>query len=226
MATIVESQIETAGKKWLDAFQRGPTRTRWTKLPLQVNSHAPDMQLRDVAGESVHLREFWQERPALLLFWRHYGCSCGMERAQRLHNEYADYRQAGANVVVIGQGEPERSAEYARKRNIPCPVLCDPTYHVYEAYDLLEGFPSQVFFDESDELQRCDLEAGRKLWESRLGTERALVDSPWQLPGEFVVDQRGIIRLAYRYNYCEDWPNPLVLRAAIKEARWGLLTVV
>jgi hypothetical protein len=44
------------------------------------------------------------------------------------------------------------------------------------------------------------------------------VDSPWQLPGEFVVDRGGTIRLAYRYQYCEDFPDWLVLAAAIREA--------
>jgi hypothetical protein len=42
------------------------------------------------------------------------------------------------------------------------------------------------------------------------------VDSPWQMPGEFVVDGDGIIRLAYRYQYCEDWPDPRVLTAAVR----------
>jgi hypothetical protein len=36
------------------------------------------------------------------------------------------------------------------------------------------------------------------------------------LPGEFVVDRAGVIRLAYRYQYCEDFPNPLVLTTAIQ----------
>ena len=122
--------------------------------------------------------------------------------------------------MVIGQGEPERSAAYAQKHGLPGPVLCDPTYRVYEAYDLLEGKPSQIVFDAPDEFLQCDYEAGVKLQQSRRGTERATVDSPWQLPGEFVVDRAGTIRLAYRYQYCEDWPNPLVLTAAIKEALW------
>ena len=100
--------------------------------------------------------------------------------------------------------------------------MCDLTFKVYEAYDLLEGKPSQIVFDASDELLKCDLKAGRGLQESHNGTERAMVDSPWQLPGEFVVDKNGLIRLAYRYQYFEDWPNPLVLIAAIKEAIWEI----
>ncbi|HYN37283.1 MAG TPA: hypothetical protein VEV82_09955 [Actinomycetota bacterium] len=45
-----------------------------------------------------------------------------------------------------------------------------------------------------------------------------LVDNPWQLPGEFVVDQNSKIRLAYHYNYCENYPDPQVLIASIKLA--------
>jgi len=154
------------------------------------------------------------------LFWRHYGCSCGIDRAHRLQNEYADYIKLGASVVVIGQGEPERSKDYTQKHGIPCPVLCDPTFRVYEAYDLLEGKPSQVIYDAPEEYLRIDYETGVQLQQSRHGTDGGLVDSPWQLPGEFVVGQTGIIRLAHRYQHCEDWPNPLMLIPAIKEAIW------
>ena len=121
---------------------------------------------------------------------------------------------------MIGQGEPERSNDYSQKNGIPCPVLCDPTYRVYEAYDLLEGKPSQIIYDAPDEYLRIDYETGAQLQQSRQGTEGALVDSPWQLPGEFVVDQSGIIRLAHRYQHCEDWPNPSILIPAIKESIW------
>ena len=220
MPEDIGSQIESAEAEWIRLWKTGPSRLRWNKIPLQVGDTAPDFELQDSTGAKAHLRDFWNGKPALLLFWRHFGCSCGIDRAKRLGDEYSGYVELGANVVVIGQGEPERAAAYIQKHNLPCPVLCDPTYKVYQAYDLLEGKPSQVVFDASDELLKCDLKAGTNLQTSRHGTERAAVDSPWQLPGEFVVDKKGVIRLAYRYQYCEDWPNPLVLVAAIKETIW------
>jgi peroxiredoxin len=220
MAGETEEQIAESEKEWLELWQRGPVRTRWTKTPLQVGDSAPDFELADSTGKMVRLSDFWRSSPVLLLFWRHYGCSCGMRRAQRLALEYTDYIKAGGSVVVIGQGEPGRAALYASKNNLYCPVLCDPTYQVYEAYDLLEGQPSQVFFDASDELLRCDPQAGREFAASRHKTDRALVDSPWLLPGEFVIEKGGKVRLAYRYQFCEDWPDPLVLTAALKEAVW------
>ncbi len=100
-------------------------------------------------------------------------------------------------------------------------MLCDPTRSVYEAYGLLEGKPSQIVFDAPDEFLRVDAEAGARLQQSRHGTPRAAVNSPWQLPGEFVIDCVGNVRLAHRYQHCEDWPNPLVLIAALKESAWA-----
>ena len=220
MTSIVDAQIKAAEEEWLNYWKIGPTRLRWTKVPLQVGDPAPDFELQDASGKFVHLYDFWSNGPALLLFWRHFGCSCGIDRAQRLQNEYADYVKLGASVVVIGQGEPERAAAYIQNHNLPCPVLCNPTYQVYQAYDLLEGKPSQTVYDASDEFLKRNFNAGANLQNSRRGTIRATVDNPWQLPGEFVVDKTGSIRLAYRYQYCEDWPNPLVLIGAIKEAIW------
>ena len=188
MPTELDKQIAAAESEGRQTWERGPTRTRWSRIPLQVADRAPDFDLVDSSGQPRKLSDFWHSGPALLLFWRHYGCSCGRDRAARLQKEYADYTNLGANVVVIGQGEPERAAAYAERNQIPCPVLCDPTFHVYEAYDLLEGGPAQVLFDASDELIKCDRQAMKKMEESRRGTDRALVDSPWQLPGEFVVD--------------------------------------
>ena len=220
MTSLTDKQIKAAESEWLDLWKQGPTRLRWTEVPLQVGDLAPDFELKDTSGKLVHLCDFWSNGPALILFWRHYGCSCGVDRAKLLQNEYADYIKLGASVVVIGQGDPERSKDYSKKHSIPCPVLCDPTYRVYEAYDLLEGKPSQIIYDAPDEYLRIDYETGAQLQQSRQGTEGALVDSPWQLPGEFVVDQSGIIRLAHRYQHCEDWPNPSILIPAIKESIW------
>ena len=220
MSSNLDSQIRSAEEEWLLQWRIGPSRLRWNKIPLQVDDQAPDFELQDSTGATVHLRDFWNHKPALLLFWRHYGCSCGIERAQRLQKEYLDYVGLGANVVIIGPGEPERTAAYIQNHKVPCPVLSDPTYKVYQAFDLLEGKPSQIVFDAPDEFLQCNFDAGADLQKSRHGTERATVDNPWQLPGEFVVDELGIIRLAYRYQYCEDWPNPLVLIGAIKEALW------
>lgn len=44
-------QIEQAEKEWLELWRRGPIRTRWTEMPLQVGDSAPDFELEDSTGE-------------------------------------------------------------------------------------------------------------------------------------------------------------------------------
>lgn len=214
----VEQQVEAAEYRWKEAWKRGPTHLRWDKVPVQVGDHAPDLTLNDSRGNQTRLSDLWADGPALILFWRHYGCGCGIDRAARLRNEHPDYVGAGATVAVIGQAEPDRSAAYAAKYELPCLVLCDTDQRAYQAYGVLEGKPSQIMFDASDELLRCDYNAGLELAKTRREAGRPFVDNPWLLPAEFVVDPSGTIRLAYRYQYCEDFPNPLVLMAGIKEA--------
>ena len=50
------------------------------------------------------------------------------------------------------------------------------------------------------------------------GVSRPLVDDPWMQSGEFVVDSSGMIRIAYLYNYCEDFPDPRVFATAARLA--------
>ena len=216
--TTVESQIEAAEQRWKDAWATGPTRLRWTSLPPQPGDPAPDATLPDHEGRPTTLSSLWRERPLLVLFWRHFGCSCGMDRAARLRAELSDYRAAGADVVIVGQGEPERAARYRERQELDVPILSDPERSLYQAFGLLQGTPAQVLFDASDALLRCDLDAGMALSASRHGTDRALVDDPWQLPGEFVVGTDGVIRHAHRYGWCEDYPDPRVAAAVIREA--------
>ena len=214
----LEEQIARAEAAWLERWTRGPQAIAWDTMPPQVGDTAPDFELPDSDGDVKTLSSFWNDRPALVIFWRHFGCGCGVDRASRLREEMAGYEGAGANVVIVGQGAPVQAAAYAREQQLSCPILTDPDESAYRAYGLVEGNVSQVLFDAPEEMWGHDRATGEAFIESRRKTGRPAVDNPWLLPGEFVIDTSGTIRLAYRYQYCEDWPNPLVLTAAIKEA--------
>lgn len=212
----VAGLIEAAEERWREAWREGPKQLRLEQL--LPGDSAPDFELADTAGTPRRLAEFWSEGPALLLFWRHYGCTCGYERAALLSRQHPGFVGAGGQVVVISQAEPERSARYAREYALPCPVLSDPERVAYAAYGLPEGLPAQVLYDAPEQLQRLDYEAGIQLAEARARAGRPMVDNPWQLPGEFVVDAGGTIRLAYRYGYCDNFPDPRVLESALRLA--------
>ncbi len=215
--SIVDEQHRAAEEEWLAAWLAGPTRTRFTTLPTQIGDPAPDIELSDTSGRSRRLSGFWRERPALILFLRHFGCSCLAERREKLREEIPAYEEEGAQVVAVCQGEPERTAAVAERRGYPFPLLCDPDRRAYTLYGLLEGTAPQILHDFAWE--PGDRETGEKLMTSRRATERAFVDNPWQLPGEFVISQAGKLILTHRYQYCEDFPPKTVLIGAIRAAR-------
>ena len=222
MSEDVEQLIEAAEDRWKSGWEAGPTRLRWTTLPPQVGDPAPDATLPDHEGRDVALSSLWADRPLLILFWRHFGCSCGMDRAARLRTELPDYRAGGGDVLIVGQGEPARAARYRERQGIDVPILSDPDRSTYQAYGLLQGSTAQILFDAPDPFLRCDFDAGMGLAASRHATDRALVDDPWQLPGEFVVGTDGVIAYAHRYGWCEDYPDPRVHVAVIRGAAGNL----
>jgi peroxiredoxin len=214
-------ETQAAGDEWQAHWRRGPTRRRWDALPVQPGDRAPDLELLEArSGAAMPLSDLWRDQPALLLFWRHFGCSCGRDRAARLRTEYAGYVGAGARVALIGQGEPERTLTYAAANELPAdmPLLCDPEERAYRAYGLLEGGPAEMLFDAPDEYLRCEAEAGTALFNQRRQEGRPMVDNPWLLPGEFVVAFDGRLAAAYRFQYCEHWVDPRVNVAAVRFA--------
>ncbi len=218
----IDQLTEAAEDRWKTAWSEGPTRIRWLSLPPQTGDRAPDANLPDHDGSAVRLSSLWTDRPLLLLFWRHFGCSCGIDRAARLRDELPSYRAAGGDVVIIGQGEPLRAARYRALQGLDVSILCDPDRAVYRAFGLLQGTPAQILFDAPDEFLRCEQDAGFGMSAARHGTDRASVDDPWQLPGEFVIGTDAVIRLVHRYGWCEDYTDPRIHLAALREAA-GLL---
>lgn len=208
---------EAAEQRWLAGWLKGPTRTRYEELPPQPGDAAPDLELLDTLNVRRRLSEFWADGPALLVFLRHFGCSCLAERWVTLQEELVDYAAAGATVVAVCQAEPERARAVAMRRGYPFPLLCDPERTAYAAFGVLEGLPPQILHDFA--WKPGDLESAQTMFLGpRRGTERAVVDSPWQLPGEFVVGRDGRIGHAHRAQYCEDFPPKTVLLGAIAAA--------
>src|SRR6266508_3096058 len=132
--TLNEVLRSAAETEWLDRWTTGTTEQEG--LPLLTGDEAPDFVLADHTGRERTLSDFWSGQPALLMFWRHFGCGCGFERSARLKAEWEHYLDAGLNPVIIGQGEPARAAAYRAEHELPCPILCDSDHRVYRGYGI------------------------------------------------------------------------------------------
>lgn len=202
-----------AEAEWLEAWKAGPGGSR--SHLIEVGSTAPDLTMPDEMGRPIELSALWSDGMALMMFWRHFGCSCGIDRAARLADEYADYAAAGLNPVIIGQGEPARAAAYKERYEIHCPILCDPDFEAYRAYGLGDFGVEQVLYDAAESYWSHSEEIGIDFQAARRSIGRPLVDSPWMSAGEFVIDD-GTVLVSYVYQYCEDFPDPRMFTTAAR----------
>ncbi len=147
----------------------------------------------------MRLSFYWELKPTLLICWRHFGCECGLERAERLIEEMTSYQAVGGQIVIIAQNEPPRGAFYAATVGlVNVPILPDPTRKAYDAYGILEGKEAQIYFEEDDEYLCRYLKVGQKMADHYSAKGEPLVDNEWLLPAEFVIDTNGVVRVAYR----------------------------
>lgn len=214
-------ETDAAESAWLDHWRRGPQVTRWTSLPPQLGDPAPDATLVEArSGTTRALSSLWQDGPAVLLFWRHFGCGCGRDRAGRLAGEYASMIDAGATVALVGQGDPGRALVYAAANGLPSdmPMFVEDDLRTYRAYGLLDARPQALLFDAPDDYLCVLPEKGEEFVRARREQGMPLVDNPWVLPGEFVVGGDGTLRNVHRFSFCEDWLDARVNVAAIRFA--------
>lgn len=212
--TSVAELTAAAETRWLDGWTAGPTEDQGSGLP--AGARAPELALADHTGQQRLLSEFWAGQPALLMFWRHFGCGCGVTRAERLRAEYQGYLDAGLNPVIVAQGEPARAAAYRTEHDLPCPVLCDPDHVAYRAYGIGQWAVERILSEAPPAFWRHPREVGASFQNGRRARCRPLVDDPWRATAEFVVTPGGLVRLCYFYQYCEDFPPPRVLTTAAR----------
>ena len=105
-----------------------------------------------------------------------------------VRDDYPRFQRAGGEVLAVTMGTPEQAAAFRAKLDAPFPMLADAGREAYRAFGLKRGSVNQVL--------------GPKTWlPLTKATFRAGVGKPvgdvWQMPGTFVVDRQGIVRLAH-----------------------------
>jgi peroxiredoxin len=206
----------SAEQRWMDRWLEGPT---LEGNPLRRGQRAPDISVSREDGSAMLLSDAWADRPALVMLWRHLGCGCGLDRAGRLQTELPMYEDAGLNVVICAPAEPERIAVYRERYGVPVPMYSDPDYSAHKAFGLGHWSVEQVLYDAPEEFCELRADTGEQFQADRRAAGRPLVDDPFMQSGEFVVDNTGMIRVAYLYNYCEDYPDPRIFTTAARLAQ-------
>jgi len=182
---------------------------------LNFYHNAPDLELQDTAGQHVRLSSLWQERPLLLAFTRHFGCTQCKEMLDELVEGKEKIDQAGLALAVITQGTPETTRLFADEFAPGLLLLADPERKAYEAYGLERGNLFQTFLNP-------------KVWAaiSRSRKKGYQVEpapagqDAMQMSGTFIITKDGRIALPYYYDHIADHPPLDLLLNGVLSTTW------
>lgn len=151
---------------------------------LREGSRAPDFTLPDALGEPVSLASLLEQGPVVVTFYRGDWCPYCNLHLRAYQQALPHMTELGATLVAISPQTPDHSLSTQEKKELRFPVLSDGGNTVARRFGLV--YPVS--------------EAIRPLY-TQLGMNLPAYngDDAWELPipGTFVIDQQGTIRLAF-----------------------------
>lgn len=157
-----------------------------------------NQRFRSQLGESI--ASLSSDRPVLVVFLRHSGCTFCREALQDLSDQRGKIEAGGACIVVVHMGDNESSAAFFQHYQMDdVHRISDPDCDLYQAYDLERGRLSQLF-------------GASVFWRGFLCAIvnrhgfGPLQGDGFQMPGAFLVRDNKIIT-AYRHETAASRPD-------------------
>jgi peroxiredoxin len=155
---------------------------------LSIGEKAPLFVIPDVNGVEFSLSEYAGKKNVVLVFLRYLGCPiCQMTLAD-LKNEYGRFTAKDAEVVAFVQSPPETIRKSGDASAFPFRLIPDEDERIYKLYRV--GV-TNIFGLVNPNVLRQGLKAMLK--GHRQGKKEG---NTFQVPGEFIIDKNGVLRLA------------------------------
>jgi len=151
---------------------------------LKEGDQAPDFTLPDQHGQPVTLSHLLKQGPVIVTFYRGIWCNfCNLEL-----NAYQQamplLQEAGGFVVAVSPQTQDHCLSLAEKKELTFPVLSDLRNHVARQF--------RIVFTVNERARAAHKKVNKVL-------PNFNGDDTWEIPipGTFLVDQSGTIRLSY-----------------------------
>ncbi len=164
----------------------------------------------DPDGTTVRLGSLWADRPAVLVWLRHFGCLFCKEQTAEFRARRDDIEGRGARLAFIGNGGVRYAGGFREEFCPECTVLTDPELVSYRLIGARGGVLNTL---------------GPQAWGAgirafaRGARQQRTQGSPFQQGGVLVVTPGGKVAYAYLSKAAGDHPAVDEVAAAIPAAR-------
>jgi len=186
-----------------------------TQNKLGFNAAAPDVEVYDTTGRPLMLSMLWREKPLLLAFTRHFGCTQCKEMLEELTTHREQIERAGLAIAVVTQGTPEATAVFAAQYARGLQVFSDPERKAYAAYGLERGTIFQTFLN--IRVLRAVSRSRKKGYRVEPAPEG---QDMMQMSGTFIISREGRVLLPYYYDNIADHPAVELFYSGVLATRW------
>ncbi len=131
-------------------------------------------------------------------------CRSELARLAKLNPQIDD---AGAQIVVVTMGKPDETGAFCAERAPGVNCFADPEAASYRRYGLMRGNAQQLF-GPAVWLKGAQVTVDGTFDGLPIGK---LVGDPFQMPGVFVIDTDGRVRMAYYSKHAGDYPDDALL---------------
>jgi len=186
------------------------------KNQLNFNSIAPDLVVNTTKKVEVKLSSLWGEKPLVLAFTRHFGCTQCKEMLEELVAGQEDIRNSGLAIAIITQGTPETTALFAQEFAPGLDCFADPEKKAYKAYGLERGTLAQTFFNlKVWAAVKKSQKKGYKVEPPPFGQDAMLMS------GTFIISREGRVLLPFYYDHIADHPSLELLLSGVLSTNWN-----
>jgi peroxiredoxin len=186
----------------------GLTSSRTISQALRAGARAPDFTLRDHLGWPISLARLLAQGPVVLIFYQGTWCPYSDRQLRAYERALPRMTELGAALLAISSQAPDQSLSPAEMLDLSFPVLTDPGNHVARRYGLVRDHPGAASAAHRQNGAGTLVAAG--------GADGACARV---IPDTFVVDQAGIIRVAFADPDVTRRLEPQAALAALRQLR-------
>lgn len=154
--------------------------------PLVKGDRIPDVEVLDLEGEKLKLRDIVAEKPAAIIFYRGGWCPFCTKHLKDMGRHQDELKELGFQVIAISPDSPENLAEHMEKKRLNFDHYSDSGLEVSKAFGLAFRLAPDVVSKYKDSY-KIDL----KEWSG--GTNEDVLP----VPALYLVDSEGKIVFAY-----------------------------
>ncbi|UZD22792.1 redoxin domain-containing protein [Algoriphagus halophytocola] len=168
------------------------------KIQLKSGDITPKIHSKDLWGKEINVPN--QNQWFFLSFHRFATCPFCNLRTNELIRNYPKFQEKNIEIISIWPSKKELLLEHSSPTPSVFPILSDEKKHIYKAFGVTES----------------SLIGGLKMilhptmiWQALSNNPKkpAIDSDPMQMPASFLIDPKGIIRLAYYGAHYGDHPS-------------------